>query len=125
MISHPIFLVERTAEGELVSVEKTSSYVGMATGDTSVLPVIQSAGTGTRKMLESWTSLELTLSLSEEAAAELQTGLQRVLADVAAAHADRDRLRDLARETVQAAMEMASEPGPRQASARDARDLLE
>lgn len=125
MISHPIFLAERTEDGRLFSLSTTSSYVGMATGDTSVLPVIKPAETGNRKQLESWASLVLTVPVEEDARDQLLEGIRRVLGDVASAHRDQDRMHELAQDTVRAAMDMAAEPGPHQESARDARDLFE
>ncbi|GAA1352326.1 NAD-glutamate dehydrogenase [Falsarthrobacter nasiphocae] len=125
MISHPIFLAERTEDGELVSLTRSSTAVGLATGDTAALPVIPAPDSGVKNRVESWTSLVLAGSLNAEQRDDLEQGLARVLADVASANQDQDRLKELARETVRAAMEMAEESGPHQASARAARDLFE
>jgi glutamate dehydrogenase len=111
--------------GSLKGLDRASSYVGMATGDTASLPVIKKATEGGRNIVESWTSLVLTSALSEVDGEKLAENLRRVLADVVAAHDDQDRLRELARETVRDAMELAAEDGPRQPSARAARDLFE
>ncbi|MFP3578279.1 NAD-glutamate dehydrogenase [Arthrobacter sp. SIMBA_036] len=124
LVMHPLFVVSRDqASGELGSISRVPSNVGISSGDTAALPSIAHLlGDSTNvPHMESWISVEID-RVSDEARAELIDGLQRVLGDVRTAVEDWPKMRSKALELAEA-LDKVSHP-EQIAELRQAQDLL-
>ena len=90
-LNHPIFIVERTVEGELVSIQPTGLEQPVASGDTAALPslnISQRKDSKTQLSIESWISVRLSSYLNEDERTQLISDVQRILDDVRLAAQD-------------------------------------
>jgi glutamate dehydrogenase len=124
LVMHPLFVATRNREtGELVSVSRVPSNVGISSGDTAALPsVAHLLGDGDNAShMESWIAVEID-RVNDDARKELVEGLQRVLGDVRAAVEDWPKMRSKALELAEA---LGTVSHPEQiAELRQAQDLL-
>ncbi|BCW49072.1 hypothetical protein StoSoilB13_14140 [Arthrobacter sp. StoSoilB13] len=124
LVMHPLFVVTRDrVTGELSSVSRVPSNIGISSGDTAALPSVAHllGDNDNSSHMESWIAVEID-RVSEEARAELVAGLQRVLGDVRAAVEDWPKMRSKALELAEA---LGSVSHPEQiAELRQAQDLL-
>lgn len=90
-LNHPTFIVERTHNGELISLKPTGVDQPVASGDTAALPslkISQRANADTELTIESWISVRLTSYLSEEQRRQLIQDAHTILDDVRVAARD-------------------------------------
>lgn len=124
MVMHPLFVVTRDrVSGEMRSVSRVPSTVGISSGDTAALPSIAHLlGDGDNAShMESWIAVEID-RVSDDARAQLIEGLHRVLGDVRAAVEDWPKMRSKALELAEA---LGGVSHPEQvAELRQAQDLL-
>ncbi len=88
-LNHPTFIVHRDEEGQLTSLQSTGLAQPVASGDvaTARLPSL-STSPGSKATIESWISLRLAGSISQEDGSKLVADIQSVLHDVKRAAAD-------------------------------------
>ncbi|MBN9128530.1 MAG: NAD-glutamate dehydrogenase [Paenarthrobacter ureafaciens] len=124
LVMHPLFVATRNREtGDLASVSRVPSNVGISSGDTAALPsVAHLLGNGDNAShMESWIAVEID-RVNDDARKELVEGLQRVLGDVRAAVEDWPKMRSKALELAEA---LGTVSHPEQiAELRQAQDLL-
>ncbi|MFJ4229329.1 NAD-glutamate dehydrogenase, partial [Paenarthrobacter nicotinovorans] len=124
MVMHPLFVVTRDrVTGEMSSVSRVPSTVGISSGDTAALPSIAHLlGDGDNAShMESWIAVEID-RVSDDTREQLVEGLHRVLGDVRAAVEDWPKMRSKALELAEA---LGGVSHPEQiAELRQAQDLL-
>lgn len=84
-LNHPIFIVERTVDGELVSIQPTGVEQPVASGDTAALPslrISQRADSNTQLTIESWISVRLASYLNPDERTQLISDVHTILSDV-------------------------------------------
>ncbi|MBD1540730.1 NAD-glutamate dehydrogenase [Arthrobacter sp. IA7] len=124
LVLHPMFVVTRNREtNELVKVDRVPSSIGLSSGDTAALPVLSHliAQGDNASHMESWIAVEIGRA-SDEAADQLQEGLERVLGDVRAAVEDWPKMRSKALQIAQDLDKVAH--SAQIAELRQAQDLL-
>ncbi|NLS10837.1 NAD-glutamate dehydrogenase [Nesterenkonia sp. MY13] len=102
LVVHPILLTKRKAEDHTLKavLNLPSQGRSWSSGDTQSLPTVTALlEEQDRTQVESWITVEVDRSLSEEAVEDLVSGLKRVLSDVRASHRDQDRMAAQARQT--------------------------
>lgn len=125
IVAHPTVITHRHQEsGRLLAVHRVPTQSGTASGDTTAAladlgPLM--AGEGARAVVESWIGIQTVGPLTEDQAADLEHGLEEVLADVRAAIADTDRMRSAA---FTAARALAHDAPPSVQGVRQSTELL-
>ncbi|MCY1158498.1 MAG: NAD-glutamate dehydrogenase [Citricoccus sp.] len=125
IVAHPTVITHRDQEtGRLLAVHRVPTQSGTASGDTTAAladlgPLM--AGDGARAVVESWIGIQTVGPMTEDQAADLEHGLEEVLADVRAAIADTDRMRSAA---FTAARALAHDAPPSVQGVRQSTELL-
>jgi len=96
-IFHPLFVVERGPDGNLLVVRGTGVDKPVASGDTATLGIpalklSEDAPPGSSVAVESWIALRLTRHLSAERVQALREGATKTLSDVHAAARDNEKM---------------------------------
>ena len=96
-IFHPLFVVERGPDGNLLVVRGTGVDKPVASGDTATLGIpalklSEDAPAGSSVAVESWIALRLTRHLSAERVQALREGVTKTLSDVHAAARDNEKM---------------------------------
>ncbi|GAB2893986.1 NAD-glutamate dehydrogenase domain-containing protein [Neomicrococcus lactis] len=104
-VIHPTFAVRRDKQThELMGINTVRTTAPLSSGDTAALPVISGLVSNPAEAIgvESWISIEVEGTLSEEKQAEIRENLERSLGDVRASVEDwgamRDRMRSITEE---------------------------
>ncbi len=100
LVVHPMLVVQRdTDTHEAGKISQVPAHVGQTSGDTAAIPSLAAfvAAEGATTRLESWIAVEIDRA-GEDEAAELVSGLEKVLHDVRTAVEDWQKMRDKASE---------------------------
>ncbi|MUN64883.1 NAD-glutamate dehydrogenase [Kocuria sediminis] len=96
LVIHPVLVATRD-EGthELLELQQVPDFSASASGDTTALPSLANfrASGGTRHVVESWISVELSRPISDETAQQLVDRLSTLLRDVQRVDEDQEQLK--------------------------------
>ncbi|MFC4904724.1 NAD-glutamate dehydrogenase [Kocuria oceani] len=96
LVIHPVLVATRDEDShELRELQQVPDFSASASGDTTALPSLANfrASGGTRHVVESWISVELSRPISDETAQQLVDRLSTLLRDVQRVDEDQEQLK--------------------------------